>query len=362
MINPSILHIAPTNTSGVPGQLVCAERKLGYTSRLVTLFPDKRNYFQDICLDLPFIDFAPTRWVKKFVSDPQKLHVANKVTPPEQIPIHWRPHSLAEHIFIYVRDAVWRAKVEKAIKAYQLDDFDVYQLDGGLGFYRRSAFVLQQKNRGKKIICCYTGSDLRTRGVIPAIDAISDVNVTVEFDHLQWHPDIHHVGFPFDAAGYPLHNHHDNDAPVRIGHAPTNRAAKGSDVIIPVLQEVEDECDVEMVLIEGMSFQKALDMKRSCDIFVDQIGDLGYGINSLEALAMEIPAVSCLAPGFAEAYPDHPFMDVQAGSLKDSLITLVKNPDLRREKGRQGKKWVEKNHNAEEIVKKIHLLANIDAE
>ncbi|MDZ7316306.1 MAG: hypothetical protein ONB24_09315, partial [candidate division KSB1 bacterium] len=58
-----ILHIAPANTSGVPGQLVLAERKLGYDSRLVTLFRDPRNYFQDICLDLPFIDLPAVRRV-----------------------------------------------------------------------------------------------------------------------------------------------------------------------------------------------------------------------------------------------------------------------------------------------------------
>ncbi len=359
---PTILHIAPTNTSGVPGQLVGAERKLGYTSRLVTLFADKRNYFQDICLDLPFIDFAPTRWMKKLVSDPRKIKVANKVTPPEHIPLTWQPHSLAEHILVRLRDALWRHKVERAIEVFYLDQFDVYQLDGGLGFYRHAAFVRKQKNLGKTIICCYMGSDLRTRGVIPDIDAFSDVNVTVEFDHLQWHPDIHHVGFPFDTTGYAMHVHHDNQKPVRIGHAPTNRAAKGSDVIIPVLRELEQKFDAEMVLIEGMPYQDALAIKQSCDIFVDQIGDLGYGINSLEALAMGIPAVSCLAPGFAEAYPAHPFIDVQADSIKEKLIRLVRNPDYRRQKGQQGKTWVEKHHKAREVVKKIHRLAKIDSE
>ncbi len=359
MSKPRILHIAPANTSGVPGQLVLSERRLGYESRLVTLFADPRNYFQDICLDLPFIDFSPTRWIKQLVSNPQKLRVVNVMPKPESIPVVWRPHTRAEEMLVDLRDALWRPKVERAIRTHGLDRYNVYQLDGGLDFYRNASFITEMKRRGKKVICCYTGSDLRTRGVIPAVDAVSDLNVTVEFDHLRLHPRIHYVGFPFDAGRFSLHEHHENDRPVRIGHAPTNRAAKGSDVIIPILNELAQSHGVEMVLIEGLPYEQALALKQSCDVFVDQIGELGYGINSLEALAMGIPVCSCLAEGFAERYPDHPFVDVQAHNLKAELINLIEHPEIRKRKGEEGRRWVEAFHDAVNVVRKIHRLAGI---
>lgn len=359
MTKARILHIAPANTSGVPGQLVQSERQLGYDSRLLTLFADPRNYFQDICLNLPFIDFASTRWVKRLVSNPQKLRVVNVAPKPEQIPIVWRPHTFAEQLLVQARDAWWKPLIKRATRRYSLDDFDVYQLDGGLDFYRNASFITEMKRRGKKVICCYTGSDLRTRGVIEAIDAVADVNVTVEFDHLRLHPNIHHVFFPFDANHFSQHEHHDNSRPVRIGHAPTNRAAKGSDIIIHILQHLATTHPVEVVLIERMSYQRALEVKQSCDIFVDQIGDLGYGINSLEALAMGIPVCSCLAAGFVDLYPDHPFFDVQAENLRAELVRLVEQPTLRRQKGEEGRQWVKASHDAVRVVQKIHQLAFI---
>ena len=359
-IKPKILHIAPANTSGVPGQFVQTERQLGYDSRLVTLFRDPRDYYSDICLDLPFINFAPVKWMKRLVSDPKKLVVLNRAPQPESIPLYWQPHSFFEKLLVNARDRFWRPGIERAIRQYHLDQFDVYQLDGGLDFYRNASFICEMKARGKKIMCCYTGSDLRTRGLIKKIDDISSVNLTVEFDHIQLHPNIHHVFFPFDAKRFESREReHEEKCPVRIGHAPTNRAAKGSDIIIPILNELASRYNVEIELIEGLTYQEALRRKRSCDIFVDQIGDLGYGINSLEAMAMGIPACSCLAPGFAELYPDHAFVEIDAENLAEKLIPLIKDVAMRRSIGERGRSWVEVHHDPIKVVKKIHEIAGI---
>ena len=354
-----ILHIAPINTSGVPGQFVLAERQLGYESRLVTFFKDKRDYFSDICLDLPLIDFKPTKWIKKHVSDPKKLTVTNTLNFSTEIPPKWKPHSTAEFYLVRLRDFLWKPIVENAIDEYCLDSFDIIQLDGGLDFYRHSGFVKKMKSLGKKIICCYTGSDLRTRGVIPAIDKIADLNVTVEFDHLGIHPNIKHIFFPFDV--HKFEGKKQLSDKIKIGHAPTNRAAKGSDVIIPVLQEIAKAFPVEIVLIENMTYSEAITAKQSCDIFVDQIGDLGYGINSLESLAMGITTCSCLAPGFEEKYPNHPFVVIDKTNLREKLAALVSNKENLSQNAMSGRKWVEENHDAVKVVKRIHKLAGVES-
>jgi len=333
---------------------------MGFDSRLVTLFPDPRGYEQDICLHLPFIDFAPTRVLKRWVSDPQKMKIVNTMPRPDSIPIVWQPHTRLEKILVSLRDGLWRSKIERAIRRYHLDQYDVYHLDGGLGLYRNALFIKMMKARGAQIICCYTGSDLRTRGVIADIDRLADVNVTVEYDHTRLHPDIHFVFFPFDTTPFNVHHHHNNERPVRIGHAPTNRAAKGSDIIIPVLQTLSETDSVEMILIEGLTYKQALQKKNQCDIFVDQLGELGYGINSLEALAMGIPVCTCLVPGFSQDYPDHPFIEVNAENLQHELKQLIHNPRRRINQGLKGKGWLQKFHNAVDVVGKIHHLAGIN--
>lgn len=353
-----ILHIAPFNTAGVPITFVKAEKRLGHQSRLITLGRDPRNYEEDFCLDLPFLNFWGTRIAKRLFSHPNKLLVNNINNVPEILPPTWQPKSWLEKILINFREWTWKKKVTSLFREIDLWNFDVYQLDGGLEFFRDGRTIRRLKALGKKIICCYTGSDLRTRGVIPAIDSLSDLNVTLEFDHLKLHPKIHHVFFPFDLSNYEIRPEPNSDN-IRIGHAPTNRKAKGSQQIITAIKELESEFSVELRVIENVSYKEALRLKSQCHIFVDQIGDLGYGINSLEALAMGIPTCSCLVPGFEEKYPDHPFVVIDEKNIKHRLIELIQNKELRQKKGLEGRQWVKENHDCLKVVKTIHKLAGL---
>jgi len=357
-MSKKILHIAPFNTSGVPITLVKAERKLGYHSRLVTLGKDKRNYQEDICLNLPFLNSGGVRFAKKAFSHPSKLDINNQTKKLENIPLYWRPNGFSEKTLIGLRERLWQKRIKKLFKEIDFWNFEIFQLDGGLEFFRDGRTIRKLRSLGKKVICCYTGSDLRTRGAIPQIDSLCDLNVTLEFDHLKLHPNIHHVFFPFDVNQYQVRPEPESKT-LKIGHAPTNRRAKGSAQIIAAIKEIQSEHPVELVLIENLSHQESLSRKSKCHIFVDQIGELGYGLNSLEALAMGIPTCSCLAPGFAEKYPEHPFVVLNDLNIKERLRTLISDENLRRDLGEKGRSWVQKHHDAENVVKKIHQLAGL---
>ncbi|OQX58944.1 hypothetical protein DRQ00_07290 [candidate division KSB1 bacterium] len=353
-----ILHIAPFNTAGVPLTFVQAERSLGYYSRLVTLARHPYNFPEDICLKLPLLNFYGTNLIKKVVSPKQRLQVGHLHRIPEQIPIQWHPKGAAERLLIRLREKIWQPRIRQFMTQSNFWQFDVYQLDGGLEFYRDGRTVKKLKDLGKKIICCYTGSDLRVRGVIPEIDAAADLNVTVEFDHIYFHPRIHHVFFPFDLEHF-VYSKQSHSGKLRIGHAPTQRQAKGSDVIIAVLKKIQQKYPIEIILIEKLSYHQALQLKSTCDIFIDQIGDLGYGINSLEALAMGIPTCSSLVRGFADKYPDHPFVEINADNLESQIIYLIENENYRRRMGEIGREWLRKYHDAVKVVQHIHRLARI---
>ena len=353
-----ILHFAPFNTAGVPITFVKAERELGYESRLITMGRHPAGYDEDICLNLPLLNFPGLNFIKRILRPRQQSVVSNLARKPDEIPLKWRTHRL-EKTFFTARELLWKPIIQQVIDKYDIESYDIIQLDGGLEFYRDGRFIRRLKEMGKKVICCYLGSDLRIRGVIPEIDAISDLNITDEFDHLQLHPDIHHIFFPFDWREFESTPKKDKSEPIIIGHAPTNRQAKGSDIIIPVVRELEKDFPIQLLLIEKMSYEQALEQKSRCDIFIDQIGDLGYGINSLEALAMEIPVCSCLAPGFAEKYPDHPFIVVDEYNLKEKLIQLIQDKNMRQQVGSVGREWLTKYHDANNIVKRIHELAGI---
>ncbi|MBL7094215.1 glycosyltransferase [candidate division KSB1 bacterium] len=350
----NILHIAPFNVAGVPITFVKAERQLGFNSRLITLAKNPRGYEEDICLDLPFLDFKGFTKFKRLIGGKSRTEITNQAPQLTEIPQKWIPNKI-EKLFIVFREHFWKSKIENVLDQINIDQFDVIQLDGGIGFYRNGRDILELKRKGKKIICCYTGSDLRVRGVIPQIDAVSDLNVSVEFDHLSLHPKINHVFFPFDASNFKLVASK-KDGKIHIGHSPTNRAAKGSDVIIPVVKELEKKYPAKLVLIENLPYKQALELKAQCHIFIDQLGDLGYGISGLESLAMGIPTCSCLAHGFDEKYPDNPFVVVDETNLEQRLVQLIKNKELRYKKGAEGREWVKQFHDPIKVVQQIRKL------
>ncbi len=353
-----ILHIAPFNTAGVPSAFVDAERKMGFDSQLVTLGKSSFASNKGICLNLPFMTTPGIGVLKRLVSHPSVMRIQNIHKIPKHIPKYWTPNGVFEKTLIQIREKIWQKKINRISSDLYLFSFDVVQLDGGLEFYRDARTIKNLKENGKTIICCYTGSDLRVRGVIPEIDAISDLNVTVEFDHIYFHPNIHHVFFPFNLDRFELVKKEPGET-VRIGHAPTNREAKGSDEILAALNHLKNASCIEIVLIENLPYERAIELKATCDIFVDQIGDLGYGINSLEAMAMGIPAASSLAKGFNEKNKDHPFIEINSQSIEKNLKPFIEDHCLRERVGIRSREWVKENHNPENVVRKIHQLAGI---
>ena len=74
---------------------------------------------------------------------------------------------------------------------------------------------------------------------------------------------------------------------------------------------------------------------------------------------MGIPTCSCLAEGFIDSCPDHPFIEVNESTLKGKLQKLVSNFQFRREMGLRGREWVAKYHDSKRVVKNIHALAGL---
>nr|KXH77490.1 MAG: hypothetical protein AM324_03640 [Candidatus Thorarchaeota archaeon SMTZ1-83] len=347
-----ILHIAPFNFSGVPIELVKAERTSGHYSRLITLGRDPRGYEEDICLGLPFLRSTLLSTVKKVVS--RRIGQTNVTPIPSKLPPVWRPKTRIEALLITLRNELWKRDLRRFLREFDFFGFDLYQLDGGHGLLRSGELLQEVKRRGKRIICCYLGSDLRLRGVIPEIDKLSDLNVTVEFDHLKLHPRIQHIFYPFQVDRFRVRES-ENEL-LRIAHAPTSRKAKGTDIIVSVVSLLEKEYPVKLVLIEGLSYSRALELKYTCDIMIDQLGELGYGMNSLEALAMGIPTCTSLPRDYEAYLGAHPFINVNPENLRQKLVELIENRKLRRKKAAEGRRWVEAFHDSRKVVMQIHSL------
>ena len=139
---------------------------------------------------------------------------------------------------------------------------------------------------------------------------------------------------PFDASQYEYREPATDK--LRICHAPRNRWFKGTQQILAAVERARSQVDLEFELIEGLPHREAIRRKRNANLLIDHLGDAegttGYGMNSLEALAMGIPCMTSMSPDFEAFRRPHPFV-------------VITEEDL---------KWVEETHSADRIVEFIY--------
>jgi len=340
-----ILHIAPQNFAGMPLDFVKMHRMFGDESHLITLFRNTINFEEDICLDFKL----PSGKGAKLWRDSK---IETTLVPKLK---YNQPKNILEKVYFYLRDVKNKSKIHEAIKSYNLFDYDIYHFDGGMDFFRDLRFAKELKKRKKKIVCCYFGSDLRTRGIFKELDEMSDLNLTVEFDHLSLHKNLNFIYFPFEEKQFEIKKR--NNSKIKIIHSPTNRKYKGTDKILKVINEVEKIRSIEFILLENVERIKVLEIKSTCDLAIDQVGGemggSGYGKNSIENLSMGVPTFTEFSEEYLKFIKNNPFIHSTIGTLKENLIKVIDNSTLRNETVLKGKEWVEDHHSFSAVNKTI---------
>jgi hypothetical protein len=349
-----ILHVAPLNVAGVPFSMVDMQRRFGHDARLVTLHRNAFGFPEDICLDLPLPRGRTARLWRDFKRTAQQnsLNISGR-NPDTFLPIY-RPQNVFERIYFRWDDLRRSSHVHRAVREFVLNEFDVIHYDGGLDLFRDARLAKEWKRGGKKIVCHYMGSDLRVRGIHRVMDELSDLNLTNESDHLLRHPNIHYIYLPFDSSPFSVRTKENKR--LRIIHSPSNRAMKGTHLILPIIERLRKVRDIEFVLAEGMSHADVLAIKQTCDIAIEQVGNLGgtgYGRNSLESLSMGIPTVTEMTSDYLAWLPENPFVLASADTLYEKLMQLIDDLALRRHLAQRGRQWVERYHSYESVHRRL---------
>lgn len=354
MNNKSILHIAPQNFAGMPIDFVLMHRKFGFNSNLVTIYKESKDFQSDIKIDLklPTGKLAKFYRRKKFLKNHNGKRIENKII------LKYYDYKLLDKIYFNIRDWINRKKIEEVIDKYLLKNFDIYHFDGGMDLFRDFRFAKELKNKGKKIIACHFGSDLRTRGIFKEMEELSDLNLTVEFDHTKIHPNINYIFFPFDC---------ENARPkkrlnpvLKIIHSPTNRLFKGTEKIIKVIDNLKKNFNFEFLLIENTPREKLLKIKSECDLAIDQIGGIlggsGYGKNSIENFSMGLPTITEFTNDYLKFLPENPFITANEKTLYDVIVDIIKNPDILIEYSIRSVEWLKKYHSFESVNNQLMTL------
>ena len=350
-----ILYISPENTVGTLTLWKKEHERRGNYCRTLTFFKTPKNFNDDICLNLPF-NFSNPR-MANLRNEIYKLYRGEDgyFKEREGYPPVWEPEGFFDNVFLKIKDIIWKPIIYKAIKNFELDKFDVYHFESGMDFLKNESFVKKLKKKNKKIICHYHGEDLRSRGVMPLIDKVSDLNLTNELDLLGKHPNLKYLFLPFETSRFIKKT--SLNKILRVGHAPTNRFYKGSEHIIKVCQKLKLEGKIEFDLIENVTNRVALKKKSKLDIFIDQIGDKGgwgYGMNSIESLSMGICTLTEMNQSYMDFINDHPFVNVNEKSLEPKLRGLIKDPGNILLRGSEGKTWVNKHHSISKVADELY--------
>ncbi|MFI6287763.1 glycosyl transferase family 1 [Streptomyces sp. NPDC051018] len=128
-------------------------------------------------------------------------------------------------------------------------------------------------------------------------------------------------------------------------HAPSTRWTKGTDRVLPVLNDLHDRGIIEFRLAEGIEWAGMREMVRDCDIVVDQFAIGSYGTFACEGMAAGKPVVAYLTEGVRERYaPELPIVNATPETLRETLESLLDDRTATMELGRRSASFAREFH------------------
>lgn len=119
---------------------------------------------------------------------------------------------------------------------------------------------------------------------------------------------------------------------LRIGHAPTHRGVKGTELIRHAVERLRAQgYQMELVLIEGLTHHEAKRQYESLDVFVDQLFAGWYGGLAVEVMALGKPVLVYIREDDLRFIPEAmrkelPFVQASPDGIVDALRGVLEMP------------------------------------
>lgn len=300
----SILHIG--NIAGVPQVLSKAQRKMGFKSDVLSFDFNKFEYNIDLYYptNLPF----PLRSVEK--------------------------------IFNFRRIS---------------NNYDVFHFH----YYSILPFGVDipiWKIQKKKVIIHHHGSDIRNKGEPRMYEKFADKIIVSTPDLLKWSPNAVWVPNPISIEdfSYVGNENKDRSEEINIVHAPSNRAKKGTEYVIKAINKLKNEgYKINLMLIEHMPYNKAIEYYKKADIVIDQLLIGWYGMFAMECMAFGKPVCSYIRDDLESCMPFNPIINTSPENIVENLRILTENGSLRKEAGYKSRKYIKEMHDSNKIAKQL---------
>ncbi|GCL72380.1 glycosyltransferase [Paenibacillus naphthalenovorans] len=141
---------------------------------------------------------------------------------------------------------------------------------------------------------------------------------------------------------------------IKIAHAPTSRALKGTGYLIDAVERLKAEgYKIELIMVEGRPYKEAIQLYNEADIAVDQLLIGAYGQFAVEMMALGKPVICYIREDLIDKYPENlPIISSTKNNIVDVLRNTIKNRDKWASIGLQGESFVKMNHDAAVIAAK----------
>jgi hypothetical protein len=154
--------------------------------------------------------------------------------------------------------------------------------------------------------------------------------------------------------------HRERNETLVLGHAPTNRDAKGTQFIVEAVRSLQEEgLDLTLMLIENKPHIEALEIYASVDVMIDQLLSGWYGALSVECMLLGKPVICYLdasdmhriSPAMATEIP---IIRTTVEQIKDTIRSIYLMPrDTMCELGKKHKEFALKWHSPDSVAKQI---------
>jgi glycosyltransferase involved in cell wall biosynthesis len=157
------------------------------------------------------------------------------------------------------------------------------------------------------------------------------------------------IYLPLD-VGSIRYNNIPNPRPVVV-HSPSHDATKGTSYVLKAVEQLKSEgYDFDFHLFRNMSNIKVRQTLSEADIAVDQLFAAGPGMFALESMAAGCAVLGGNIPEFAGYPRELPVIHTDPDNIYQNLKMLLETPELRRELGEKGRRYVEKYHDHRKIA------------
>jgi len=146
------------------------------------------------------------------------------------------------------------------------------------------------------------------------------------------------------------------DGVIRILHAPTNKAKKGTRYVIEAIEILKEKgYKIELLLADNLSADLTKSYYEKADICIDQLIIGWYGKVSCELMALGTPTICYLDKRLVKNMKI-PIINANKNNIVEKIEGLINNSKLRKTIGEKSIEYVKKYHNVDVEAEKLLKL------